>query len=107
MKISIGFRVPGEALSGIRYIMFKREATSGDWYGEGHGYRFKVQRRKHWTCVVYRAGTSQRIESAVGHKMKWVVQEATRKADLLQHPPGCTCAKCEAFRDDHNVAHGT
>ena len=79
MKIQIG---------NGRDVILKRNKETGEWSGEGHGYRFRVVQiwgresgwGTQWKCRVY-LGKGAIIASYRAHTLKIAVQNATHAAD--------------------------
>jgi hypothetical protein len=77
-----------------RWVKFTRD-PHGEWYGKGHGYRFRVTRSRgtygspQWLCRVWAVSGGVTIASCKFHKMKSAIQEGARLADVATTEAPC------------------
>jgi hypothetical protein len=78
------------AIGKQRDVILKRDKATGEWHGEGHGYRIRLTRTNRlrygeaWHCRVFGTEVPYRnilIGVCNGHTLKWTLQEGVRLAD--------------------------
>lgn len=71
-----------------RAVVLLRDKQTGEWRGEGHGYRIVVTPKygrvlygQRWRCRVLGGTPMHLIAVCRGHTLKWTLQECVRLAD--------------------------